>query len=730
MSPTNVIIVELDDPITIRAGAITFDTFVLMLNCLIDSTSYFHRWYTKINKIKNPEAQYQQLQGSLYFNKPLNAIHQKLKQTIRMYNTLLSKHEALSQKTISMIPQKIQFHIPTSLAMQTGSGGPNTKVTAMISNSDSDDEDDDIPVKTFITKCMIYITNSQWTDPDNIPIVDVFTNIFTIYQQNRHKIDIYQTYTASPDTIAELSYYNCDLAIRKLIAYQSNLPQNGDRALIINHSIEYLIQSAPQTIGNQKQAILRNMKKLLLSGGVNRADPEFLRTLQDRYSIHLARMQDLFRQLVMSMSDEIKSESEQKIIAANKEREINEKIKQIREKASQMNITVVPPQPSIGEVKKWYDEEQTRLIDLGYRSATSAVELSMLSIGNWEDRTIFLIKQMQTDADSYVIKISTDAKPLYKMEGYIYQRFKQIIDDPKEKNGYVAKHIIRPYSFKTIPQVSSNTILDIYLTDDKSIIATPTVNEQLYNAIMILADTHGTNSVYYYTTENLLGKGWNTLNGCEATLNNDQICQLTIDVFRLLTYLNKRYHFIHGDLHRSNIFVEVANTANFKIFDFNFSEIASSDDSDFDTSTNNAVFDLMLNDANVMRNLKRTVRDNIGLIYDIYYVFRYFATDPYETCGNADLIFLNEKREEKHKQLVKNYPQLDEWDRNHIQYYFMLIALNSDQSLADEIRERFALKQDGGSFYQKKYYKYKYKYLKLINSLSDQSLSFKRGSDE
>lgn len=701
MAQSSVIIVALDKLTTIRAGAITLDTFYQMFLSFLDTTSYFHQWYTHLAQSENIAQQYDKLRGALYFDRHIDSINKDLDAIFNLYERQL--HDNQIAPTYTKVPWKTTPHAYRAQKIQTGSGG---------------DEDDLISKrnKYFIVNCIKYITNSDH-------ISDFISDTFITYLQNLHKIDNYRSTTdnAIKAICAELLYYNGDLAIMKFLIYELDLQlaiirtgrYNDDVSSLIRRSIEYLIKTTPAF--GESMGSLENMEKILMDifKVVNKYNLRGrVENLQTIYQTHHAHTQALFRKLATLQTNKIKVINEKQISA---------EIDQIRSIISSKEILT---SKSLSEIpfeksKTWYLTEQDRLTHL----KDNAFDLQNISNENSVRRLIFLIRQLQTDGDSYAIKIGTDNDLGFRMEGNIYKRFRQIVADNTETHrDLIKKHILSSYSFESVSNALTSSMFIIYLTDDKNIIVTPTINKMLYYAIQELAYENGVERFYYYTMENLLGEKWNTLATLKLTFSDNQICTLMIDVFHLLTYLNEKYQFIHWDLHTGNIFVDETDPTNFKIFDFDFSEIQNNDTVDMNTSINNRLFTFVIPNEDTRSNylaLKRIERNNIGLIFDIYRVFRAFPKISYTTCNDPDLNILLELKNSANPMIDNKLEEENQWR------YILFVAdiidrlPYNEEPATKKIKEMFAPKQQGGgTSYRKKYYKYKYKYLNLIQIAS------------
>ena len=233
MTQSGVIIIELDNLITIAAGAITIDTFRQMLSYLLDPTTHFAKWYRHSTKPRNITAQYEKSSGSLYFDRPLDDIRTDLD------NIILGQ---------SKVPQtnfdKIKSFMPVTVAVQNGGGHFANIVTSS---------------KEFIVRSIQYLTNNP--DPDNPYITDLLTNVFTTYLQNLHKIEAY-----SEVTVSNLYYLNCKLALTNLLIYQFDLIQTDKET---THAVRILqiLQEAINNIANMMdkstdESLLTSDKKL------------------------------------------------------------------------------------------------------------------------------------------------------------------------------------------------------------------------------------------------------------------------------------------------------------------------------------------------------------------------------------------------------------------------------------------------------------------------------------
>ena len=305
-----------------------------------------------------------------------------------------------------------------------------------------------------------------------------------------------------------------------------------------------------------------------------------------------------------------------------------------------------------------------------------------------------MIKQAQTDGASYAIKISTAKYPQYQIEGQIYKRFRQIMIDPNEPNkDFIKKHILTSYTFGSIFRVTDSTQFIINITDDTDdtdVVVSASTNRELFYAIKNLATEHNVDDAYYYTTESMIDQSWNTLGMSKYRFSDDAICRLMTNVFQLLTYLHVKYQFIHWDLHANNIFVDGTDLANFKIYDFDMSEIQSNNTNEINTSTNNTIFDVIFEGHALQKKyveMNRITRNNMGLIFAIYRVFNNFPHSSYMSCNDDKLGLLVALRNKANEKILS----ASQWEEHDMHSYLLHLAekISEDITNVDQIRQVF-----------------------------------------
>lgn len=672
-----VLIIELDNPVTVRAGAITLGTFQLLLEYLLDSKSHFYRWYQMMPS-RNIVAQYEQLRGALYFDRRLDDIRADLAKNIKELDMRLG--------TLSL--PKSYHHV--SLATQVG----GATLSDVIGSTEK-----------FIVNAVKYISGE--TDPKEIPIVDAFTDVFTVYLRNLHRINAYwKNLPTNTDSkkLQNLFYYNCRLAlidfIKKELELISMVLVSGHALTLINGAMQYIIAEYGNYYTDQTLTTLQNLNTELTSD-IYVVWPPSQRMLEERIGqfptirkLDQELMDSLFKEMYVMIPENNHAIAEQEI--TSEDTRIQNEIGEVRKGIA--NIHIGEWQPKVNPPMRYI------------ATNISGTVKSMA-------RRIFLIKRIT--GDDYAIKISTDKFPLYRKEALIYKRFAQITADNQEPyRQYIKQHIVNMYHFASITDADTKMEFDIQLTKDITVTTSLLTNPDLFIAMRSIATVNKVTEVYYFTAENVLGRYQ-----LFSRVIVPDICSFAMNIFVLLNYLNKKYHFIHWDLHHNNIFVEKLDMKDYKIFDFDLSEISG----DPDIDVNNEIIDIAFETEalakemgmakEVFTNMSREERDNLGLIFDIYRVL--FDTVAYRSCPGTLFQFLFVYYDEARRQIAN----ADVLKKNNYSGYLLKLAHYDSTArvgiLIENIRSLLSdppVKTNtygGADLYRRKYYKYKAKYLRL-----------------
>lgn len=514
-----------------------------------------------------------------------------------------------------------------------------------------------LDIKTFIVGVVKYITGD--TDMNKMNINNFYLEYMNRYLQTLNLINIHKKYYSDDDPIIQKLYFNnCYMMLIDIVSYKLSL-------IMIKKNTTYI----SKLLSDSTTSIINECGKLI--------DSENLFKLQN------------FEKSVFSD------------VNFSDNKEISKKIDDLRKLYVNMDT----------DTKQIFNKlttKNTNIIQQGGNDIISLLDVSGLEKPN--QRRIFLIEY--DDGTRYAIKLSTWEFPQYWIEGRIYKYFRKIINDKNEpKASIIADKILKSYHFNDINNIPQSNY-KVFLTSKLGFIVSNSTNKKLYNAINEIAKDNDVNTIYYYTTENILGD-WITFNKISNTLPKEKICSLIVNIFQLLTYLNNKYNFVHWDLHQGNLFINKKDSAMFKIYDFDFSEIALGDN----VLINNNIFDAF--DEESFRYIDKDRRKNFGFIFDIYRVFYSFTFGEYYTCDYRGLKNLNRLK----KFTNRRNPQFQSIEEfNHLYYLFYLSNLLSnfkikDKFAADKIRDAFNIdKMTGGSNkYYKKYQKYKLKYLDLKN---------------
>lgn len=714
----NLIIITLHNECTVAVGAITQNIFVKMLDYLHDPTSHFYKWYQKFsNLITNKDdinMRFQYLKSSLYFDQNPDTIKDYLKNIFKF----------VGEKNVTK-SMNYDVSYRNTVPVQTGNGG-----------------------EEFIIKYMIgvvkYVTNDI-NDSYRDRINDIVHDRLVYYIKCKTDIDYLERNSIRiPIDIAKiksLRFELCYYMLMYLFHHEIEMyiyKENTDYTKNLLKHIESMIiedyATMSERVTNNRNLSILQYARTQVFGGLNMANSDELRAKGQEVSYVEKRTINLINSEIRQM---FKKLSDMNIKYQHSPSNNDDKVAQFRMDYLDVNITYVPPpRITIGDVRESNNifRERSRIT---WNDVSGQLGL---------ERRRVLLLEIPDNGQKYAIKISTDKYPLARAEAEIYMRFRDIMNDEKEpQRDIIEKHIIKSYYFGYVNYLDHPT-MKIYLTDNFSIFTSETSNKELYEAIRGLLRMNKVNTFYYYVTENVLGE-YVQLASVSLKSRQTKVCDLMIDVFKLLAYLNHNYDFIHWDLHSNNILVDEANFKKFKIFDFDHSEIrprletrpqlypevnAGTNENKsalIQTNINNEVLNDSLNDSRngdsylekIYTNFmgaNRTLRNDIGLIYDIYRIYTTFIDKNNGQCDN-NVIFdgINTLT----NKAIADIPSI--YDTNHNYYVYLIVLTNkilishyNGVSAIEWIRKSLKLEQPinltGGTSYVT-YLKYKQQYLNL-----------------
>lgn len=677
-------IVELLNYDTVGIGSITLKHFVKLFFDLTDPQSDFYDWYS-MHKIENIDQQYDDLKGALYFNEPIDSIREK------MYNVFKNTPKMLSQiRSFGIAPTELKIH----------AGGVFLEII----------ED----FNKFVVTVVKYITDD--TDQNNIHINDIFAKIMTSHFIRLHRIHGFEKQMHVDNDRIKTAYFNdAYITLAEIISYKWSLEFINKRThyatTVINNAINIIITDYKEVTHSKSLVdFLQNFEKKEFSGLDLSNHKEMKKIIASLNKDIVAETAIMSKNLNILSSKFTKEQIEQYNEYIQKlDKLIVEEIKEKRQ-----NLTKPGSKSNSLEYKKKLLEKEYKVLPIGgpvkktqqQENKSLNTNLPLNDVSGFMDfrRRVFLVKISKNE--NYAIKISTDTYPQYKLEGSIYTKFRNIIADPNEAQANkIANNVLKSYYFGRINNIETEKAFHVYVTSKIGFIVSEKVNTELFNAIKKIASSNNDNSVYYYTTENILGQ-WDQLS--VQGISGKPVCSLMLRVFRLLTYLNEKYNFIHWDLHSGNIFVNKTYTNKIKIYDFDLSEIEPY--SNIDTSINN----FRLRHNNILEHATRNERNRFGLIYDIYLTFQSF--NNYETCSYPNLETLMKLKLNANKQ-IDNADELEK--ENKWTYFLKLAQVLNTEANHQTIRKMFSNYLVGGSFQVSnntaydKYMKYKTKYLQL-----------------
>lgn len=329
-------------------------------------------------------------------------------------------------------------------------------------------------------------------------------------------------------------------------------------------------------------------------------------------------------------------------------------------------------------------------------------------------RLIFLI--ITSTSGSYAIKISTNMYIQYAIEGEIYSKMKMIMEDINEpRREMIQNSVLNCYNYSPLQNNNSNKFREyaIKIKNNLIISAKLNLNRNLFDSINNLALQNNTNNLIYYVTENLLGSGWKAL--VDVNCSNSAKCAIAEKALVILFYLNEKYGFTHWDLHNGNIFVDTNNLANIKIYDFDYSEINSSNPY---VQKNNTLINNMkiysrnpqiTNILTEIHNSNNVLRHKYGFIHDVFRVITSFANTSLctEKVNNIYNIYINTINNAA-TLLSKAELILSPYINYVIAAYLVVNNADYYNRIMSEFRGLF-----GGDYYKEKYLMYKKKYLEL-----------------
>jgi hypothetical protein len=513
------------------------------------------------------------------------------------------------------------------------------------------------------------------TTPDKLNVNNFFNDIFFFYNSQIMKINVYNKYNVNTIKLQNYAMIYCFL--RCLYEILKTKINN-----INNQYVTDVLNVMQNDFINMYKKFNSNNDLMQIVGPFNVNDVLQMKNKMveikeklNTYVNHINQFTD-----IQLKNEKIKSEIEK----VNQQiHEINEKIMYQREK---INKSIFNSKPSFTDVSGTVKSYKRR---------------------------VFLIKGYK----NYGIKISSDKYPEYKIEGAIYNIFNKIMnDDDETQKNIIKKRVLNSYFCSEIGNIKNTSEFKIYIDNDSFFVANNNENSTIYNAIKEIAYQNNSDKIIYYTTENILGE-WDTLENMKSKLPDNSICDLIANLFNLLHYLNKKYNFAHWDPHHGNIFVNMKNPTDFKLYDFDLSEITYKEVTQY--SINNHLLDMLSNYdtlglASSIKSRSTDDRKKILLIHDFYRVLTSFFKEEY-----FNTVSFNNKIIEQLYYICKKTFILT----NSNYWYSLILAaittynkkyfpIDTDISIWIDYCFNIKLLKGGNTDYYVKYLKYKNKYLK------------------
>lgn len=724
----NIVCLRLDDYLHIRNGEITIQVFVDFINLYIDPYSDFSKWIQK-NPISNPRMILNKFIGSPLFNEDIYSIKHKIK---ILFNNAKKNSNSVENNIVDV--RQLQ-------KIYGGNFNADTFCASVLKFLFTDIDKKGKYAEDVFAKSIRYyasglvllekIYKEQGYSNDLLYFIELlFKHVFFSLKKNNSVNEyVYSNYRSLCFCILEYflpilndifqnvndKIVTVDESLTSLLGF-SDLPN-----LQKSKSVE-LLTLIIKLIEEPEDEKLEKYYKMTLSIFMNQipltADEiSYIHSLQ-KYTNNLItffKHQSLFSRYLSKKS-----------LLQNKEIYSDEDLEYVTETVRTLNIKIANITENIKIINLDNKTLSENLSDLKNKLSYETVQYFVKDKSGTEkseQRLIFLIKTAKSG--SYAVKLATDAYIQYVIEGEIYSTLKKIIEDPDEpKRDIIKNSTINCYNYYSL--IKHNNNLGGYLIkikDNLDIKVTQKTNSKIFRAINNIAKINNTTSVIYYVTENLVGTGWSSLDDLICTKKDK--CNIANKTLNLLHYLNKNYSFSHWDLHPGNIFVNINNLDNIKIYDFDYSEIQNINSS---VSKNNLLIDTINNyvadqyysgdidDLSVIFDIFEVIRISdssrrrkYGMIFDIYRVLFTFVTK--NTCDDDIKELFN-----IYNSILKLYETELEYINDYTKYFLnhIVVAYHAvkDIQYYNKIVSKFRNMLSGGN-YKQKYLAYKKKYLEL-----------------
>lgn len=314
------------------------------------------------------------------------------------------------------------------------------------------------------------------------------------------------------------------------------------------------------------------------------------------------------------------------------------------------------------------------------------------------ERLVFIIS---INGKEYVLKIAL-SQPYFVKEIDIYKELTKAMQTDTQ----LEDKIIKIYGGSELNKGDKYEIL----VNDQKILFDKNNNANLFQKINNLFENKDLNSIVYSVLD--FNNNYMTL---KTALNDNLIkdkCILLLNVLNTLNFLNKKYGFIHFDLHPENLLINVNEKENsnyetnkFKLFDFDLSWTKKNKNRE--PIVRGLIYQINKVDPEA---LSEDDFAKLGFIYDFYrFIDRY----------NVLQLSCQQDKINQLLDIYKKYPLDPEAYENFQDYFFYLgekitiLYKNKEYDHIQNILNEVALQTAGNYMY--KYMKYKQKYLELKN---------------
>lgn len=716
----NVVDVELDNYDKIGTASISINTYVNLLMLLLDKRSDFFIWYNRFkNNATDIMEQYLDLEDSMFFNDNIETIRDLITDIVDQYQSVTQYQNA------NIIPTSLDKEKTPALKIQVG-GNDFDVVTFIVGGfkylCGDDDETHKYTMDPYERLVRPLTSKNIMNDKYNKIFHSHFANQ-SINQTHLNYIDPDTYIFDYKQTEHKLKYINNVITLIKFILVDIEL-MIKNKHTSYTHAINDSVRNYIYSLLNKQD--LEDYKRFVKEcfdddDNDNDNDSSSDALIKSRQCLmnkskymdeQLERERARIRSVIRKNRNKIDNFDKDLNTAKDQNELVRQTIKKTRKEANILlkenqylytqNKTIqIHKNIPIYEQKQYLEENQQPEIKINDVSGNEKPH----------QRRVFLIKGLK----DYAIKISTSKFPEYEKEGIIYKIFGQIIDDPVEDNASnIRDQVLNYYFLQKIKNVAKSDSFKIYLDNESYLIINKNKCAELFDAIKQIAKITNVDEIIYYTTENVLGKFITFDQYDRKKMTNGQLCILHNNIINLLMYLNKRYNFIHWDLHLGNIFVKINNPTEFKIYDFDFSEISYKNINI--VSINNHYVDMMdynfpqLEYKQFFSKLDRPDRSLVGLFFDIVRFYYSFRSRELK-CNNVPVqLLINKLR--YFININKNITRKYDVYASMLQTSIDLYEDKDSKKLLDDI-DIFS----GGNNDQ---YFYKYlKYLSKINNLSN-----------